>query len=74
MLKWPGVLIVTREGFPAYVVDDQYGVVAFKDDHIFAYYPSKLGMNASDSAVYDSSVWPAWEFAPADTPITMPTS
>ncbi|MHB8625847.1 MAG: TolB family protein [Aggregatilineales bacterium] len=72
-LKWPGVLIVTREGFPAYVVDDQYGVAVFKDNRIFAYYPSQLGMNASDTAVYDSTLWPAWEFAPAQATITLPS-
>lgn len=71
-LKWPGVLIVTREGFPAYVLDDQYGVVVYADGRIFAYYPAQLGMNASDSAVYDSSLWPAWEFAPAKATITVP--
>jgi len=72
-LKWPGVLLVTREGFPAYILDDQYGVAIFQDSQTFAFYPSQLGMNASDTAVYDSSLWPAWEFAPAQATITLPS-
>jgi len=73
-LKWPGTVIATREGFPVYVIDEQYGIVAFKSGRIFAYYPAQLGMAASvsQSTTYDPDFWPGWEFAPAKVTVQLP--
>jgi hypothetical protein len=73
-LKWPGILLSTKAGFPVYVMDQQYGVVAFKSGRIFAYYPAQLGMAASagQSDTYDPDFWPGWEFAPDKVTIQLP--
>lgn len=70
-LAWPGVLLISATGFPAYVLDQQYGVIVFNSGGTLAYDPAQLGINATDGPVYNENALPAWRFGPAA--ITMPT-
>jgi WD40 repeat protein len=62
-LKWPGTLLLSPTGFPAYVFDTQYGVVIFKDERIFAFDPVSLAISATDNLFTDPSVNPGWQFS-----------
>ncbi len=70
-LAWPGVLLTSPTGFPAYVLDQQYGVIVFNSGGTLAYDPGQIGISATDGPVYDEKAWPGWKFGPAA--ITMPT-
>lgn len=63
-LKWPGVLFTSATGFPAYVLDQQYGVIVYNSGNTLAYDPAQLGLSATDTVVYDTAAFPAWRFGP----------
>ena len=55
-LHWPGRVLLSEKGFPAYIFDDQYGIVVFEDQRIFAFDPLQIGMGATDAAFIDPSI------------------